>query len=148
MPVAFGGAAKRAKREAVELIGGHPKPRGGVPRGCTWDYTAGVWRDAHGEQRASNQTRLNQAAHRHLPGERSRLKAARMRAAPYPRAPSAAPQPTMLFADHGKLMQLVRPRARVVSVIPIARAREGTCAGTHHISGRNLRCVRVTGRDD
>ena len=80
MPAKLGGAAKRATREAVQLLGGHLKPRGRTPRDCTWDYAVGVWRNADGEERATNQTRVNQAAHRHPRGERSRLKAARLRA--------------------------------------------------------------------
>ena len=152
MPVTLGGAAKRAKREAVQRLGGYPRPRGGTPSGCTWDYAAGVWRNADGEQRAINQTRLDNAAHRHLPRKRSRLQAARYRAAPYPRAAPAAAQPAPLFSEHGELMQLVRPRAHVVSDTPVACAREGACAGTHLFSAaielRFVACVCLIAMTD
>ena len=103
-------AAKKAKavaRRDVQALGGHPRRPGRAPQGYEWDSLTGEWLDAAGLPRPAQQTRTNQAAHRHAPGQRVRSAAARRaRAAPYPMRGRTALKLMAMDADARKAVGL------------------------------------------
>ena len=94
---------KAAARRDLQALGGHPKPPGRAPQGYEWDSLTGEWLDAAGLPRPAQQLRANNAAHRHVPGQRVRSAAARRaRAAPYPMRDRTALKLMAMDADARK----------------------------------------------